>query len=32
MLMPQGFNVWYGNYDIKTGISVEPLDADKLLV
>lgn len=31
-VMPQGFLVWYGNYDNKTGISVEPLDADKLVV
>jgi CRISPR-associated endonuclease/helicase Cas3 len=31
-LMPQGFNVWYGNYDSATGISVEPIEADKLVV
>jgi len=31
-LMPQGFNVWYGNYDRATGISVEPVKADKLVV
>jgi len=31
-LMPQGFNVWYGHYDMATGISVEPVEADKLVV
>jgi CRISPR-associated endonuclease/helicase Cas3 len=31
-LMPQGFTVWYGGYDMDTGISVEPLDADKMVV
>lgn len=30
--MPQGFMVWYGNYDQQTGISVAPIDADKLIV
>lgn len=30
--MPQGFNVWYGNYDSETGISVNPIDADKLVI
>ena len=30
--MPQGFDVWYGNYDSKTGISVAPIEADKLVV
>jgi CRISPR-associated helicase Cas3 len=29
---PQGFMVWYGNYDQQTGISVAPIDADKLIV
>ena len=31
-LMPQGFMVWYGNYDRKTGISVAPIEADKLVL
>ena len=31
-LMPQGFMVWYGNYDSKTGISVAPIEADKLVL
>jgi len=31
-LMPQGFKVWYGNYDDKTGISVAPIEADKLVL
>jgi len=31
-LMPQGFRVWYGNYDRETGISVEPIEADKMVV
>lgn len=31
-IMPQGFMVWYGNYDNVTGISVAPIDADKLVV
>lgn len=30
--MPQGFMVWYGNYDPETGISVAPIEADKLIV
>lgn len=30
--MPQGFMVWYGNYDTETGISVAPIEADKLVV
>jgi CRISPR-associated endonuclease/helicase Cas3 len=30
--MPQGFKVWYGNYDNETGISVAPIEADKLVV
>jgi CRISPR-associated endonuclease/helicase Cas3 len=30
--MPQGFKVWYGNYDDETGISVEPIEADKMVV
>ena len=31
-LMPQGFKVWYGNYDRATGISVAPIEADKMVV
>ncbi len=31
-LMPQGFKVWYGNYDRETGISVTPIEADELVV
>jgi hypothetical protein len=31
-LMPQGFRVWYGNYDGETGISVAPIEADKMVV
>lgn len=31
-MMPQGFWVWYGNYDKNTGISVEPILADRLIV
>ena len=31
-LMPQGFMVWYGNYDRATGISVAPIEADKMVV
>ncbi|HHT9147018.1 MAG TPA: CRISPR-associated helicase/endonuclease Cas3, partial [Candidatus Wunengus sp. YC61] len=31
-IMPQGFMVWYGNYDTETGISVAPIEADKLVV
>lgn len=30
--MPQGFMVWNGNYDPETGISIAPLEADKLVV
>lgn len=30
--MPQGFTVWHGSYDAATGISVEPLKADNLIV
>ena len=30
--MPQGFMVWYGNYDPETGISLAPIEADKLVV
>ncbi len=30
--MDQGFMVWYGNYDSQTGISVMPIEADKLVV
>ena len=30
--MDQGFMVWYGNYDPQTGISVAPIEADKLVV
>lgn len=30
--MSQGFMVWYGNYDTETGISVAPIEADKLVV
>ncbi len=29
---PQGFMVWYGNYDRETGISVSPIEADKMIV
>ncbi|MDA8241151.1 MAG: CRISPR-associated helicase Cas3' [Nitrospiraceae bacterium] len=31
-LMPQGFRVWYGNYDDNTGISIAPIEADKLVL
>jgi len=31
-IMPQGFMVWYGNYDKNIGLSVEPLDADKMIL
>ncbi len=31
-LLPQGIRVWYGNYDHDTGISVEPISADKSIV
>ncbi|MBT9175047.1 MAG: CRISPR-associated nuclease/helicase Cas3 [candidate division WS2 bacterium] len=30
--MPQGFMVWYGNYDRETGISITPLEAERLIV
>jgi CRISPR-associated endonuclease/helicase Cas3 len=30
--MPQGFMVWYGNYDRETGISILPIEADKTIV
>ncbi len=30
--MDQGFMVWYGNYYPQTGISVAPIEADKLVV
>lgn len=29
---PHGFNVWHGNYDSATGISVAPMAADKSVV
>jgi CRISPR-associated endonuclease/helicase Cas3 len=31
-LMPQEFMVWYGNYNRETGISVAPIEADKMIV
>jgi CRISPR-associated endonuclease/helicase Cas3 len=31
-IMPQGFKVWYGNYDKEVGISVAPIEADKLIL
>lgn len=31
-LMPQGFMVWYGNYDNETGISITPIETDKMIV
>lgn len=31
-LMPQGFMVWYGNYDPQTGISIAPIEADKMVI
>lgn len=31
-IRPQGFLVWYGNYDQNTGISAEPMAADKSIV
>ncbi len=31
-LMPQGFMVWYGNYDREKGISVSPIEVDNLVV
>ncbi|MBF0542646.1 MAG: CRISPR-associated helicase Cas3' [Nitrospirae bacterium] len=30
--MKQGFKVWFGNYNIETGISISAMDADKLIV
>jgi CRISPR-associated endonuclease/helicase Cas3 len=30
--MPQGFKIWHGNYDVATGISVAPMEADKYVV
>ncbi len=30
--MPQGFMVWYGNYNLETGISVDPIEVDKLFI
>jgi CRISPR-associated endonuclease/helicase Cas3 len=30
--MPQGFMVWWGNYDQERGISVAPVEADKMVV
>ncbi len=32
IMLPQGIRVWYGNYDHKTGISVDPIAADKYIV
>lgn len=31
-IKPQGYKVWYGNYNSETGISVSPTDADKSVV
>ena len=31
-MVPQGFDVWYGNYDNNTGISITPLEADKSII
>jgi len=31
-IMPQGFKVWYGNYDPVTGVSVAPMEADNYVV
>jgi CRISPR-associated endonuclease/helicase Cas3 len=31
-IMSQGFTVWYGNYDSHTGISLSPVEADRLVV
>jgi CRISPR-associated endonuclease/helicase Cas3 len=31
-LMPQGFLVWYGAYDRETGISVNPIEADNMII
>jgi len=30
--MPQGFMVWYGNYDPETGLSTNSVEADKLII
>lgn len=29
---PHGFKIWYGNYDVATGISVAPMEVDKYVV
>jgi CRISPR-associated endonuclease/helicase Cas3 len=31
-MMPQGFMVWYGNYDKDTGLSTVPIDSDKMIL
>ncbi|NLD38368.1 MAG: CRISPR-associated helicase Cas3' [Desulfatiglans sp.] len=31
-LMPQGFMVWYGGYDRETGVSVNPVDTENLII
>jgi hypothetical protein len=31
-ITPQGFKVWYGNYDPATGVSVAPMEADNYVV
>jgi CRISPR-associated endonuclease/helicase Cas3 len=31
-VMPQGFMVWFGNYDPDTGVSMRQIDPDKLIV
>lgn len=31
-IVPQGFKVWYGNYDPATGISVAPMEVDNYVV
>ena len=31
-IMPQGFKVWYGNYDPAKGVSVAPMEADNYVV
>jgi CRISPR-associated endonuclease/helicase Cas3 len=30
--MKQGFTMWCGNYDTETGISISPIEVDKLIV
>lgn len=30
--MPQGFMVWYGDYNQETGISTNPVEVDKLII